>query len=104
MKITTRQLAFLAGRAFVLGEARKPSEKKITEACPFEYTEPGTKEADRKGENGRRAAWLKGATEARADHVPPSKRVEAKRDPRAQGRHFYQREAKLLGKGYVLPV
>ena len=102
--ITVRQLAYLDGRAFTLGESRKPSEKKITEACPFTYTEPGVPDAEKHGENGRRTAWLKGAREARADHVPPSKRVEAKRDPRAQGRHFYQREAKLLAKGYKLAL
>lgn len=102
MKITVRHLAYRAGRDFVLAESRKPSEKKITEACPFEYTEPGTPKDDRKGENGLRTAWLKGAIEARADHVAPSKRVKVGRDARAQRRHDYQVAAKLLEKGYKL--
>ncbi len=104
MKITTRHLAYMDGRAFTLGEARKPGEKKIAEACPFEHTPVGTKDADKKHENGRRTAWLKGATEARADHMPPSKRVTPKRDRRAQGRHYYQTESKLQAKGYTLAV
>ena len=112
--ITTRHIAYMAGRAFTLGEARKPSEKKIAEACPFEYTEPGTPDADKKHENGRRTAWLKGATEARVDHVGPAAlkklaevdpaRFGNRRHPRTQRRRFYQAEAKLQKKGYTLAI
>lgn len=104
MSTTVRTDAFLQGRAFTLAEARKPSEKKITSECPYPYTEPGTPDADKLHVNGLRAAWLRGATEARADHVAPSKRVRCRCHPRTQGRRFYQAEAKLLKKGYTLGV
>lgn len=102
--ITTRQIAYMAGREWVLSQARKPAEKKLAEACPFEYTEPGTKEIDRKHENGKRTAWLAGANEAREDYVTPSKRVVSKRHPRAQARRAFQQRAKLQAKGYILAV
>jgi hypothetical protein len=109
--ITIRQIAYMDGRRWTLDQARKPSEKRIAEACPFEYTQPGTPDKDKKGENGRRTAWLAGATEARADHVGPAslkKLAEVdpanRRHPRAQSRHEYQQRAKLLRKGYTLAV
>lgn len=104
MKITVRHMAWRAGRAFTLGEARKPGEKKIFDNCPFEYTETGSPDADKKHENGRRMAWLAGAFSARADHVAPSKRHTSTRHPRAQARHEYQQRAKLQAKGYKLAL
>jgi hypothetical protein len=102
--ITTRQLAYLAGRKWVLSQTRKPAEKKLAEECPFEYTAPGTPEKDQKHENGARTAWLAGAREAREDYVTPSKRTVSKRHPRAQARRVFQQRAKLQAKGYILAV
>lgn len=100
--ITVRELAERQGRAFTLGEKRKPSEGKIRAACPFEYTEPGTVEKDQHHENGRRTAWLRGALDARADHLPASKQVNARfhMKPRAHARIYRHHLTKLEKKGY----
>lgn len=102
--ITTRHLAYMDGRHWTLVQKRKPSEKAITEACPFTYTEPGTPEDDRKHENGRRTAWLAGATEAREDHVPASKLKIITRTPRAERRAARHQARKLEKKGYTLAL
>lgn len=94
--LTTRHLAYQAGRKFVRTQSKKPTQAKVDASCPYVYTPAGTPAIDQRHENGRRTAWLRGAAEALVEHVAPSKRPKAVGlDRRAAARADYRLAEKL---------